>query len=64
MGVKVPSSGRSFGLCVFALASGVCSSFGEKMTKTEREYYSRTVKKKVVALANSELYHLSRNLLK
>jgi len=37
---------------------------GEKMTKTEREYYSRTVKKKVLALANSELYHLSRNLLR
>lgn len=37
---------------------------GEKMTKTEREYYSRTVKKKVLALANSELHHLSRNLLR
>ena len=36
---------------------------GEKMTKTEREYYSRTVKKKVLALANSELHHLSRRLL-
>ncbi|MCK5015256.1 MAG: hypothetical protein KAS66_15705 [Candidatus Omnitrophica bacterium] len=36
---------------------------GEKMTKTEREYYSRAVKKKVLALANSELYHLSRSLL-
>jgi hypothetical protein len=36
---------------------------GEPMTKTEQEYYSRTVKKKVVALANSELHSLSRKLL-
>jgi len=32
-------------------------------TKTEHEYYSRTVKKKVVALANSELHSLSKKLL-
>lgn len=36
---------------------------GEPLTKTEQEYYSRTVKKKVVALANSELHSLSRRLL-
>lgn len=36
---------------------------GTPLTKTEQEYYSRTVKKKVVALANPELHHLSRKLL-
>ncbi len=36
---------------------------GEQLTKTEQEYYSRTVKKKVVALANSELHSLARRLL-
>ena len=36
---------------------------GDPLTKTEQEYYSRTVKKKVVALANSELNSLSRKLL-
>lgn len=36
---------------------------GHMLTKTEQEYYSRTVKKKVVALANSELHSLSRKLL-
>ena len=36
---------------------------GDLLTKTEKEYYSRTVKKKVVALANSELHSLSRKLL-
>ena len=36
---------------------------GDPLTKTEREYYSRTVKKKVVALANSELHSLARRLL-
>ena len=36
---------------------------GSPLTKTEQEYYSRTVKKKVVALANSELHSLSRKLL-
>jgi len=36
---------------------------GELLTKTEQEYYSRTVKKKVVALANSELHSLARRLL-
>ncbi len=36
---------------------------GDPLTKTELEYYSRTVKKKVVALANSELHSLARKLL-
>ncbi len=35
----------------------------EKLTKTEREYFSRVVKKKVLALANTELHHLARKLL-
>ncbi|MBL7131786.1 MAG: hypothetical protein ISS45_10395 [Candidatus Omnitrophica bacterium] len=34
----------------------------EKMTKTEREYYSRVVKKKVEALANPELHKLAKNV--
>ena len=33
---------------------------GKLLTKTEREYYSRVVKKKVMALANEELYRLAR----
>lgn len=36
---------------------------GIPFTKTEQEYYSRTVKKKVTALANSELHSLSKKLL-
>lgn len=36
---------------------------GTPLTKTEQEYYSRTVKKKAVALANPELHHLARKLL-
>jgi hypothetical protein len=36
---------------------------GLPLNKTEQEYYSRTVKKKVVALANSELHNLSKKLL-
>ena len=36
---------------------------GIPFTKTEQEYYSRTVKKKVTALANSELHALSKKLL-
>jgi len=35
----------------------------EKLTKTEKEYFSRAVKKKVLALANSELHRLSQKLL-
>jgi hypothetical protein len=34
----------------------------EKLTKTEREYYSRVVRKKVQALANSELNNLAQKL--
>lgn len=37
---------------------------GEKLTKTEQEYYSRTVKKRVVALANTELHRMSQELLR
>jgi hypothetical protein len=36
---------------------------GLPLTKTEQEYYSRTVKRKVVALANSDLHSLSKKLL-
>lgn len=35
---------------------------GEKLTKTEREYYSRSVRKKVTALANEDLHRLAKNL--
>ncbi|MBI5144660.1 MAG: hypothetical protein HZA27_00560 [Candidatus Omnitrophica bacterium] len=35
----------------------------EKLTKTETEYFSRVVKKKVLALANSDLHRLSQKLL-
>lgn len=35
---------------------------GEKLTKTEREYFSRSVKKKALALANPELHRLARKL--
>lgn len=36
---------------------------GEVLTKTEKEYFSRAVKKKVLALANTDLHRLSRKLL-
>lgn len=35
---------------------------GEKLTKTEREYYSRSIKKKVLALANPNLHKLALKL--
>ncbi len=35
----------------------------EKLTKTEKEYFSRAVKKKILALANTELHSLSQKLL-
>jgi len=35
----------------------------EKLTKTEAEYFSRVVKKKLLALANSELHRLARKLI-
>jgi len=37
---------------------------GEKLTKTEREYYSRSVKKKVLALSNSDLHKLALRLIR
>jgi len=36
----------------------------EKLTKTESEYFSRAVKKKAAALANSELHHLAQKVVK
>lgn len=36
---------------------------GEPLTKTEREYFSRVVRKKVQALANPDLQRLSQKLL-
>lgn len=35
----------------------------EKLTKTEKEYFSRVVKKRVLALANPELLRLAQKLL-
>ncbi len=35
----------------------------EKLTKTEAEYFSRVVKKKLLALANPELHRLARKLI-
>ncbi len=35
----------------------------DKLTKTEKEYFSRKVKKRVLALANPELHRLSQKLL-
>jgi AAA+ ATPase superfamily predicted ATPase len=35
----------------------------EKLTKTEKEYFSRVVKKKILALANQELQRMARKLL-
>ena len=37
---------------------------GESLNKTEQEYYSRVVKKKIVALANSELRRIATTLAK
>ena len=37
---------------------------GESLTKTEQEYYSRVVKKKIEALANSELRRIATALAK
>ncbi|OIN98045.1 hypothetical protein AUJ66_01690 [Candidatus Desantisbacteria bacterium CG1_02_38_46] len=36
---------------------------GQALTKTEKEYYSRTVKKKIMAIANSEIHRLAQKLL-
>jgi hypothetical protein len=35
---------------------------GDRLSKTEMEYYSRRVKKKALALANEELHRLARSL--
>ena len=35
---------------------------GESLSKTEKEYFSRTVKKKTAALANPELHHLAQQV--
>lgn len=35
----------------------------KKMTKTEKEYFSRVIKKKAQALANEDLHHLARKVL-
>jgi hypothetical protein len=35
----------------------------EKLTKTEREYYSRAVRKKVMALVNPELHRLAQKIV-
>lgn len=36
---------------------------GKELTKTEKEYFSRTVKKKVLAMANQDLHAMSKKLL-
>lgn len=36
---------------------------GEKFTKTEKEYFSRVVKKKTIALSNQELHRLAQKIL-
>lgn len=36
---------------------------GKELTKTEKEYFSRTVKKKVLAMANQDLHTMSKKLL-
>ena len=35
---------------------------GERLSKSEREYFSRTIKKKALALANEQLHQLARNI--
>ena len=35
---------------------------GEVLSKTEKEYFSRTIRKKVAALANEKLHQLAKNL--
>ncbi len=37
---------------------------GERMTKTEREYYSRVVKKKLESVASEEMREVARALTK
>ena len=38
-------------------------SKGEKLTNTERQYYSRKVKKKLIAINNWDLQRLARMLM-
>lgn len=39
-------------------------SRGETLTKTEREYYSRRLKKKILALTNQDLQRIARVLMR
>lgn len=36
---------------------------GEKLTKTEGEYFSRTIKKKLKAISNNNLHKISKQIL-
>ncbi|MEI6437252.1 MAG: hypothetical protein WCO69_00710 [Candidatus Omnitrophota bacterium] len=36
---------------------------GDTLSKTDREYYSRVVRKKILALANADLHQLARKAL-
>ena len=36
---------------------------GTEMTKTEKEYFSRVIKKKIIALSNSELHDMATKIL-
>lgn len=37
---------------------------GEKLSKTEKEYFSRTVRKKLLALANRDLHQLATKVVR
>jgi len=37
---------------------------GESFNKTEREYYSRVIKKKLTAIASAQLHHIAALLTK
>ena len=37
---------------------------GEVFNKTEREYYSRVIKKKLTAIASLQLHHIAKLLIK
>lgn len=37
---------------------------GEKMTKTEREYFSRVIRKRLVAMADPDIHHLAQKALR
>jgi hypothetical protein len=36
---------------------------GEKLTKTEKEYFSRTVRKKLSALAHPDVHRMAQRIL-